>query len=122
MMYVRKHLYPPNWKELSRACKDAAGWRCQRCKVRHGARRKSKRTREWYRVWLHAAHVHLHDTLNPHPLLMSLCPRCHGRYDYRLRQRENVVTSERWKHQCRLSQRSQGGTYASTQEKAFNPV
>ncbi len=68
MMHQRKHLYPPNWKQLARDCKEAAGWRCERCHIRHGSRRrKSKRTGLPYRTWLHAAHKHLYDTLNPRP-------------------------------------------------------
>src|SRR5450432_85465 len=122
MMHVRKHLYPPNWKELSRACKERAGWRCERCKVKQKARRKSKRTGEWYRVYLHAAHVFLNDTQNPHAPLMCLCPTCHGRYDFWLRLRMTIVLLEIYKHQHCLQERFQGDRYVSTKEKAVNPV
>ena len=107
MMSQRKHLYPPNWKQLATACKEGAGWRCQSCHIRHGAKRRSKRTGNMYRVWLHAAHVTLHDTLNPQPALKCLCPRCHGRYDYRQRVREARLSLERLKHQI-LLQRHKG--------------
>jgi hypothetical protein len=105
MMAQRKHLYPSNWKQLSYDCKAAADWRCERCKVRQGARRKSKRTGEWYRVWLHAAHVCLHDTFNPFPRLMCLCPTCHGRYDFWLRFREMTILLEIYKHRGLLKAR-----------------
>ncbi len=102
MMYQRKHLYPPNWKQIATACKESAGWRCQTCHIRHGAKRRSKRTGNIYRVWLHAAHVTLHDTCNPHPTLKCLCPRCHGRYDYRQRVREARLSLECLKHHVLL--------------------
>ena len=31
-----KHLYPPNWKEIADAVKDAAGRRCLGCGAPHG--------------------------------------------------------------------------------------
>lgn len=102
MMQVRRHLYPENWKQLAMACKERANWRCQRCHIHHGKKRISRRTGQVYSVWLHAAHMRLHDTLNPDPELMALCPRCHGRYDYRLRQREKDVHLEVLKHRYAL--------------------
>ena len=105
MMSLRKHLYPPNWRELSMACKAAAGWRCQHCGIRHGARRKSKRTGKWYQVWLHAAHKYLADTFNPHPHLLCLCPTCHGRRDYWQRLGLWDVRIERRKHRRLLASR-----------------
>ncbi len=104
-MRQRKHLYPDNWKEIATACKAAAGWRCQRCHIRHGAKRTSKRTGNRYRVWLHAAHLKLHDTHNPHPELKCLCPACHGRYDFRLRAREAQQSLHCLKHQILLHRR-----------------
>lgn len=29
--------YPPDWPEIARDVKERAGWRCERCGVRHGA-------------------------------------------------------------------------------------
>lgn len=109
----RAHSYPPNWKQLSRDCKEQAGWRCQSCHIRHGAKRKSKRTGKKYPVWLHAAHVRLNDTHNPHPLLWALCPRCHGRYDYWLRLREGVITLEQLKHRILLHRKRMAGSLLS---------
>lgn len=105
MMWERRAMYPPNWKELARAVKEQAGYRCERCHIRQGATRKSKRTGKRYHVWLHAAHVQLHDTRNPYPPLKCLCPTCHGRYDHRLRMREARITLEQLKH--RYQQRRQ---------------
>ncbi len=101
------HSYPANWKQLACDCKEAAGWQCQSCHIRHGAKMRSKRTGKKYPVWLHAAHVHLNDTRNPHPLLWCLCPRCHGRYDYWLRLREGVISLEQLKHRIALHWKGQ---------------
>jgi hypothetical protein len=98
----RRALYPPNWKTLAHRCRERARFRCESCRVRHGAIRYSKRTGAAYQVWLHAAHVYLHDTLNPLPWLRCLCPTCHARYDWRLRQREARVRLERAKHRRAL--------------------
>lgn len=105
MMFLRKHLYPPNWKQLATACKERAEWQCQRCHIQQGATRTSQRTGKPYRVWLHAAHVHFQDTLNPHPALRCLCPTCHGCYDYQQRRRAERLALERHKHQHALRQR-----------------
>jgi hypothetical protein len=105
MLPNRKPLYPSAWPKISHDCKRSAGWRCQSCKVRHGAVRISRRTGKPYSVWLHAAHVQFNDTLNPAPALKCLCPTCHGRYDYRLRVRQGHVDLERLKHKIRLRSR-----------------
>lgn len=102
----RRALYPPNWNELARACKEDAGWRCASCKIRHGSRRTSQRTGRRYVVYLHAAHVSLDDTRNPCPELRCLCPTCHGRYDVRLRIREGRISLERLKHRLLLKRRA----------------
>ncbi len=102
MMSRRKHLYPRDWKQLVQRCKAQAQWRCERCRIRHGSRRTSKRTGRRYQVWLHAAHRTLHDTLNPQPALLCLCPTCHGRYDHCMRLREGRVTLECLKHRYQL--------------------
>ena len=102
MQRARKCLYPPNWDAIAKACKARADFRCQACRIRHGAIRQSKRTGKDYQVWLHAAHLRLHDTLNPHPALRCFCPSCHGAYDYQLRVREGCVRLERLKHRKAL--------------------
>ncbi len=113
MMSHRKHLYPGNWKEIATACKEAARWRCQRCRIRHGAKRTGKRTGKPYHVWLHAAHMKLHDTHNPHPDLKCLCPTCHAKYDFRLRVREARQTLESLKHQVLLHRHGRHSCAAS---------
>ena len=95
--------YPANWPQMARACKEQADWQCQDCTVEHGAQRVGKRTGKPYRVALAAAHLD-HDPENPDPRLAALCPSCHGRYDWRWREREDRVKLERMKHQMRLKQ------------------
>jgi hypothetical protein len=98
----RRKRYPPNWEQLAWHCKEQAGWRCSTCKIKHGAQRISKRTGAVYTVYLHAAHAH-HDPGNLTPVLLCLCPTCHGRYDHRYRMRQRQITLERLKHQKLLA-------------------
>lgn len=100
----RRKQYPKNWETLARACKERAGWKCQHCHIRHGAKRTSRRTGERYRVYLHAAHRD-HDIGNLNPPLLCLCPTCHGKYDYRHRMREQRIALEQMKHQALLAAR-----------------
>jgi len=99
-MYKSKR-YPPDWPELARKCKAAAGWCCQFCGIRQGRKRRSHRTGKLYRVFLAAAHLD-HDPSNPAPRLAALCPRCHGRYDWQWRATRAEVDLERLKHRIRL--------------------
>jgi hypothetical protein len=103
MNMQRRRLYPKEWERLARECKEATGWRCAFCHIRHGAWRRSKRTGRRYQVWLHAAHKYLADTFNPHPDLLCLCPTCHGRRDYWQRLGLWDVRIERKKHRRLLA-------------------
>ena len=98
MKWERRKRYPKDWEFLAWLCKERAGWRCAFCHIKQGRKRKSKRTGERYRVYLHAAHRD-HDNDNPTPALLCLCPTCHGKYDYRHRVREKHLALERMKHQ-----------------------
>jgi hypothetical protein len=93
----RRKRYPDNWDDLSWQCKERAGWKCAFCHITQGKKRKSKRTGKLYIVYLHAAHRD-HDLGNPNPVLLCLCPTCHGKYDYRYRIRKQYVALERLKH------------------------
>ncbi len=101
----RRKQYPRNWEELARQCKEQAGKMCERCHITQGKKRTSKRTGKRYVVYLHAAHRD-HDISNPTPVLLCLCPTCHGKYDYRHRMRQQLINQERLKHQMLLSIRS----------------
>jgi hypothetical protein len=93
----RRKQYPKNWEHLARQCKEQAGKRCEFCHITQGKKRKSRRTRKRYTVYLHAAHAN-HDIGNPTPILLCLCPTCHGKYDYRYHMREHNIAVERLKH------------------------
>ena len=98
--------YPRNWRELAIACKERANWHCEECGVTQKTERISHRTGAVYSVFLHAAHMKLHDTQNHQPELQALCPTCHGRRDWQLRKREAEGTLEKRKHQLLLSSRT----------------
>lgn len=101
MEHERRKRYPKNWEQLARQCKEQAGWKCEFCHIKHGAVRVSRRTGERYTVYLHAAHRD-HDIGNPTPVLLCLCPTCHGKYDYKYRMKERQIAQERMKHQALL--------------------
>lgn len=92
--YRRK--YPESWEAMARACKEAAGWRCEECGVSQYTLRLSKKNVP-YIVYLAACHVN-HDQANPQPELKCLCVVCHGRLDWQERQRAARVHLERIKH------------------------
>ena len=104
MKSERRTRYPRDWEQLAWQCKQQADWQCEYCHISHGAHRYSKRTGAIYTVYLHAAHRD-HDIDNPNPVLLCLCPTCHGTYDYRSRLREQQITLERLKHQRLLTAR-----------------
>lgn len=97
----RRKQYPQNWEQLARECKVQAKWVCQQCGVAQRTERISRRTGVVYAVFLHAAHRD-HDISNPSPILLCLCPTCHGCYDYCYRKREQRIALERRKHQMLL--------------------
>ncbi len=105
MKSERRKRYPKNWEYLAWLCKERAGWKCEHCHIRNGAKRKSKRTGKRYTVFLHAAHAN-HDIDNPSPVLLCLCPTCHARMDYRHRMKEQQISHERLKHHVLLAYRS----------------
>jgi predicted HNH restriction endonuclease len=80
------HRYPRKWKRnQARACKEAAGWKCEKCGIEHGTLRVSIWTgREWP-VYMQAAHIN-HDPENDAPELACVCPTCHWRYYRRANQ------------------------------------
>lgn len=82
---MERALYPPNWPELRRACLERASYQCEICGAKQGARRKSKRTGDYYKVYLSAAHKNA-DVWNSSPdvELLCACQRCHLIYDQRL--------------------------------------
>ena len=94
--------YPDNWEALAWACKERAGWQCERCGVAHGASVVSHRTGQVYTVHLAAAHLY-HDPATADPVLRALCQACHLRYDTACRLRAWRVECERMRHQVWLN-------------------
>lgn len=105
MKSERRKQYPKNWEQLARQCKERADWKCEQCHITQGKKRTSKRTGKRYVVFLHAAHRD-HDIGNPNPVLLCLCPTCHGKYDFQHRMKEQQISHERLKHQLFLAFRS----------------
>jgi predicted HNH restriction endonuclease len=103
MTKAQRRRYPSNWDELSRECKEKAGWKCEHCGVDQYTLLTSKRGIP-YVVYLHAAHKH-HDTRNPFPELIALCPACHARMDYQHKEREARIALERLRHRLSLARR-----------------
>lgn len=97
--------YPANWTEIATACKQRAGWKCEHCRVKHRAWRKSKRTGRRYRVYLQAAHKNHLERANDQAELLCLCFTCHARYDYQHDQRIQALRLECLKHR-RLLQKA----------------
>jgi len=96
----RARRYPSNWRRLATECKDRAGWRCERCGIKHGQIRWSRHTNRAYPVWLHAHHVRF-DPENETPELLALCPSCHFSY----RRNPPAWLIEKMKHRKLLERR-----------------
>lgn len=100
MMQVRtrhmRRLYH-DWKTRALACKTRDGWICLHCGVRQFSVRYSASGHP-YIIYLHAAHVHPDDVRYPDRDLITLCIRCHARYDVNARARAARVRIERLKH------------------------
>jgi DNA-directed RNA polymerase specialized sigma24 family protein len=80
---MQQHLSPTNWKRRAQACVARAGYRCANCGIPHGVRRVGKKSKSFYVVYLHAAHVN-HDPHNPQAELRAVYPACHLTYDRRM--------------------------------------
>lgn len=83
-----RHRYPPNWREISTAIKDRAGWRCEclgecgrdhagRCPNEHGGKAYGTGST----VVLTTAHLnHTPEDCDPENL-RAMCQGCHLHYD-----------------------------------------
>jgi 5-methylcytosine-specific restriction endonuclease McrA len=63
-------VYPPDWKEIAKGVKDAAGWACIRCGAPH-------QPAAGYTLTVH--HADLDPSNNRWFNLLALCQRCHLR-------------------------------------------
>jgi len=111
--------YPPDWKQISLARRETAGWKCEFCGVPHNAVGYRTAAGEFVKIASspeeagHAADIaeldglkvitiiltvaHLnHDTADNRPEnLRALCQRCHNRHDQPHRQRNAATTRRR---------------------------
>lgn len=89
--------YPPDWKQIALAVKEAADWVCQECGQQC---RKPGEPFDTHRRTLTVAHLD-HDPMNSDPRnLKALCAPCHLRYDapvkaQKLRTKRQGRTDER---------------------------
>lgn len=75
-----KHLYPPNWQQLSQYIRFVrAKGKCEQCGVTHGQRRLL--TPAHGPVILATAHLDHDPTNNKHRNLRALCQECHLAHD-----------------------------------------
>lgn len=70
--------YGKDWKKRSYACKERAGWECEKCGIAHKTLRVTYKG-DLKPVYLVAAHP-FHDRRNPEAALKCVCPSCHWRY------------------------------------------
>lgn len=92
-----KHLYPAIWKQLSLACRERAGWKCEGCSIDQGAERISRRGNP-YNVRLAACHMDHTERDNTEAELLCLCEICHWHHDFTQWQLEQWRTLEALKH------------------------
>ena len=75
--------YPPEWKAISRACKERAEWRCEWCGAEHGKPHHETGSK----VVLTTAHLN-HRPFDCRPEnLRALCQKCHLAHDAAMHKR-----------------------------------
>ena len=94
-----QRLYPDDWKDISLARREAAGWRCEGsdaypgCRAKHGFQHPVTESI----VVLTVAHLD-HDPANCDPAnLRAWCQRCHLTYDAK----HHAETARRTRHEKR---------------------
>lgn len=92
-----KHLYPDDWPEISRQCREQAGWQCERCGIRQGDDRISRRG-NIYKVVLMACHEDHNQRHRADARLICLCCVCHWWHDFEMFQLAEWRKLERMKH------------------------
>jgi hypothetical protein len=94
--------YGPDWKKRTREAKEAAGWCCEKCGVKHKTPRWSPWTEREWPVFLQGAHIN-HDPENPNAELAVVCPSCHWHH-YRKPGQRPAWMVEAMKHRALLEQ------------------
>jgi ssDNA-binding Zn-finger/Zn-ribbon topoisomerase 1 len=107
-----RHLYPPNWKQISLRCRELAGWKCEECGIAQGDERTSRRGNV-YHVALAACHRDHTARKLEDAALVCLCERCHWWHDFRLWQLDEWRKLEQAKHRRLIAQAVKIGRIAS---------
>jgi len=76
-MPMQRHLYPPDWRDISLRVRQAAGWKCRFC----GAENRKPHPVTGSMVVLTVAHLDHDPANNTDENLAALCQRCHLRHD-----------------------------------------
>jgi hypothetical protein len=108
----QKELYPENWPEIERACKDRAGWICEWCSVDHGTMRIGKKYKRPYKVILSGAHLNHDPSDNRDENLIALCQECHLCHD----RWQHVESCRRTKQRKRREAQLEAGQLRLLQE------
>ena len=115
-MPIKPENYPPNWKQISLAVREAAGNKCEFCGVQNHAIGARDRYGEWHdmsridgmsasegdslwdeypnmiRIVLTVAHLDHNTFNNDRRNLKALCQKCHLTYDAKLHAKHAKVT------------------------------
>jgi hypothetical protein len=89
-----KHLYPPDWKEISKRIRfERAGGKCEQC----GAEHMQPHPVNGNKTVLTVAHLNHNPADNREENLSCLCARCHLAYDHQhhLRNRSKTLQARR---------------------------
>jgi len=77
-MPMDRSKYPPDWDDIAKAVKEAAGWRCELC---NKPCRRPGEKHTTHKITLTVAHInHVEGDCRPENL-SALCAPCHLRYD-----------------------------------------
>ena len=109
-MPIDRSRYPPNWDEISRAVRLAAGNRCQWC----GAANHQPHPVTRSRVVLTVAHLDDNPMNNRPENLAALCQRCHLAYDAPVHAKH---ARETWRRK-RAARRGQLALFGEHREEA----
>lgn len=77
-MPMQRELYPPDWKEIALAKKQAAGWKCEKCGKQC---RKPGEPFDTHKRTLTVAHLDHNPENCADDNLKAMCAPCHLRYD-----------------------------------------
>jgi hypothetical protein len=101
-MMRNKHFYHKDWPEISRKFRERKGWQCERCGIKQGAERLSRKG-NLYKVIVMACHEDHSQRHRADADLICLCCVCHWWRDFEAYQLDEWRKLERMKHQRLLT-------------------